>query len=240
MHPSPAAARLKDPENRWLWRMNPRRLESEEVRDGMLAASGELDLAMGGPSVDWNAPRRAVYTKVLRNSKDPLLEAFDAPENFSSVPGRNATTTATQSLLMINGRWPLERAQAFARRLKGSDPEKVEQAFRLACGRPPLPAERERSLAFLSRSGPAAGGAAAELPLVQSMPDRGGQAARMRNGHVEDRLKLSDMRSFPEADFTIEAIVILDSVFEDAQVRVIASQWDGNPQHRGWSLGVTS
>ncbi len=242
VHPSPAAARLKDPDNRWLWRMNPRRLDCEEVRDGMLAASGELDVAMGGLSVDWTAPRRSVYTKVLRNSKDPLLEAFDAPENFSSVPGRNATTTATQSLLMINGRWPLERAQAFARRLNGSDAEKVDQAFRLACGRAPLPAERERSLAFLSKSAPAAAvaGGAAELPLVQSMPDRGGQAARLRNGHVEDRLRLSDMRSFPEADFTIEAIVILDSLFEDAQVRVIASQWDGNLEHRGWSLGITS
>ena len=239
VHPSPAAARLKDPENRWLWRMNPRRLDSEEVRDGMLAASGELDPAMGGPSVDWNAPRRAVYTKVLRNTKDPLLEAFDAPENFSSVPGRNATTTATQSLLMINGRWPLERAQAFAGRLKGSNEEIVERAWRTACGRGPTDLERERSLVFLSRHAPGAGGAAADLPLVQSMPDRGGQAARVRNGHVEDRLRLSDMRSFPEADFTVEAIVVLDSVFEDAQVRVIASQWDGNVQHRGWSLGVT-
>jgi hypothetical protein len=47
------------------------------------------------------------------------------------------------------------------------------------------------------------------------------------------------MRSFPETDFTIEAIVILDSLFEDAQVRVIASQWDGNPEHPGWSFGVT-
>ncbi len=243
VHPDPAAARLKDPENRWLWRMNPRRLESEQVRDAMLAASGELDLAMGGPSVDWNAPRRSVYTKVLRNTKDTLLEAFDAPESFSSVPGRNSTTTATQSLLMINGRWPLERAQGLAKRLRGmrtsSDAELVEQAWKIVFGRAPSAPERERSLSFLSRSAPV-GRSAGDLPLLQAMPDRGGQAARFRSASVEDRLRLSDPRSFPDADFTIEAVVILDSLFDDAQVRVIASHWNGNPKHPGWSLGITS
>ncbi len=243
VHPDAAAGRMKDPENRWLWRMNPRRLESEEVRDAMLAASGELDFEMGGPSVDWNQPRRTVYTKVLRNTKDPLLEAFDAPESFSSVPDRNATTTATQALLMINGRWPLERAQGLAKRLRAlktaTDAELVDEAWRIATGRRPSAAERERALAFLAKTAPGSGGAA-DLPLVQAMPDRGGQAARIRSANLEDRLHLSPMRSFPEGDFTIEAVVVLDSLYEDAAVRVIASQWNGNPAHPGWSLGITS
>jgi hypothetical protein len=72
------------------------------------------------------------------------------------------------------------------------------------------------------------------------MPDRGSQAARIRSANLEDRLRLSPMRSFPEADFTIEAVVILDSLYEDAAVRVIASQWNGNPAQPGWSLGITS
>ena len=51
LRPAPEAARLKDPENRLLWRMNTRRLDAEQIRDAMLAVSGELDPAMGGPAV---------------------------------------------------------------------------------------------------------------------------------------------------------------------------------------------
>jgi hypothetical protein len=241
VHPAPEAGRLKDPDNRLLWKLTPRRLAAEQVRDAMLSVAGELDLAMGGPSIDPNLPRRTVYTKVLRNTRDPLLEAFDSPESFSSVPARNATTTATQALLMVNGRWPLERAQAFAKRLRGlakSDEDLVRAAYRLAYGRPPTDAELARSVAFLGKGGPS--GAPADLPLVQAMPDRGGQAARMRSASPEDRLRLADDPALPSGDFTVEAIVILDSLHEDAQVRVIASQWGGKETLPGWSFGVTS
>jgi hypothetical protein len=235
-HPDSAAARLKDPENRLLWKMPVRRLESEEIRDAMLATSGELDLAAGGPAVDVNLPRRSVYTKAQRNLRDPLLDAFDLPDSFASVPSRNTTTTAVQALLMINGRWPLERAAGFAKRLRASaDP--VGDAYRTAYGRPPTPAEREAAKAFLAKSAPAAA-APADLPLVQTMPDRGGIAARIRSGVPGDRLRLP--AALTGASFTVEAVVLLDSIFEDASVRVIASKWDGNPQHPGWSLGVTS
>jgi Concanavalin A-like lectin/glucanases superfamily len=46
--------------------------------------------------------------------------------------------------------------------------------------------------------------------------------------------------ALPSTDFTIEAVVILDSLYEDAAVRVIASQWTGKPEQPGWSFGVTS
>lgn len=240
-HPAPEAGRLKDPENRLLWKSSPRRLEAEAVRDSMLLASGEFDSHMGGPAVDPNLPRRSIYTKVHRNTHDPLLEAFDAPETFSSVPSRNATTTATQALLMINGRWPLERAQAFARRLRASgaatNADLVREAYRIAFGRAPSPEELRRGVGFLEKSAPAA---AADLPLAQAMPDRGGQAARFRSEHVEDRLCMEADPALPSADFTVEAVVILDSLYEDASVRVIASQWSGKPDQPGWSFGVTS
>jgi hypothetical protein len=242
LHPDPAAGRLKDPENRLLWKTTPRRLQAEAVRDAMLVTSGEFDSHMGGPSVDPNLPRRTIYTKVHRNTRDPLLDAFDAPESFSSTPGRNSTTTATQALLMINGRWPLERAQAFARRLRatgGSTPaELVRDAYRIALGRSPTGDELARGVAFLDKSAPA--GKAADLPLVQAMPDRGGQAARFRSEHMEDRLCMDADPVLPTGDFTIEAVVILDSLYEDASVRVIASQWSGKSDQPGWSFGVTS
>jgi hypothetical protein len=241
-HPSPEAGRLKDPENRLLWKALPRRLEAEAVRDAMLFVSGEFDSHMGGPAVDPNLPRRSVYTKVHRNTHDPLLEAFDAPETFSSMPSRNSTTTATQALLMINGRWPIERAQAFARRLRASgaktNEDLVREAFLIAYGRAPSAAELVRGIAFLDKSAPAS--KAADLPLAQAMPDRGGQAARFRSEHVEDRLCMDSTEALPSGDFTVEAVVVLDSLYEDAAVRVIASQWAGKPEAPGWSFGVTS
>ncbi|HVR84982.1 MAG TPA: DUF1553 domain-containing protein, partial [Planctomycetota bacterium] len=242
LHPAPEAGHQGDPENRLLWKSLPRRLEAEAVRDSMLFASGEFDSQMGGPAVDPNLPRRSIYTKVHRNIHDPLLEAFDAPETFSSAPSRNATTTATQALLMINGRWPLERAQAFARRLRASgamtNADLVRGAYRIAFCRAPSADELTRGVAFLDKSAPAVN--AADLPLAQAMPDRGGQAARFRSDHVEDRLCMEADPALPSSDFTIEAVVILDSLYDDAAVRVIASQWSGNPEQPGWSLGVTS
>jgi len=241
-HPAPEAGRLKDPENRLLWKNTPRRLEAEAVRDAMLFASGEFDSHMGGPAVDPTLPRRSIYTKIHRNTHDPLLEAFDAPETFSSAPSRNSTTTATQALLMINGRWPLERAQAFARRLRASgaktNEELVREAYPITFGRAPSAAELARGIAFLENSAPA--GKAADLPLAQSMPDRGGQAARFRSEHMEDRLCMESDPALPSTDFTVEAVVILDSLYDDAAVRVIASQWTGKPDQPGWSFGVTS
>ena len=34
--------------------------------------------------------------------------------------------------------------------------------------------------------------------------------------------------------------MLLKSLYPDASVRTIVSQWDGDTQHPGWSLGVTS
>lgn len=154
VRPMPETARMKDPDDRWLWRFNTRRLDAEQIRDAMLAVSGELQADAGGPSVDATAPRRSIYTKVLRNHPDPVLEAFDSPDSFGSVCTRNCTTTATQSLLMINGDWPLKRAAAFAKRVRhdaaSDDPGAlIQTAFRLAYGRVPSAEELQSGGEFL-------------------------------------------------------------------------------------------
>jgi hypothetical protein len=153
--PAPAVARRKDPENRLLWRMNTRRLEIEPIRDAMLSASGELDITMGGPGVAAAEPRRTVYAKVMRNTHDPLCDAFDAPDGSNTTPTRNVTITPTQSLILINGAWTLDRARALARRLErqaGSDTAgRVTLAYRLAFGREPTQAELSDAEAFLTR-----------------------------------------------------------------------------------------
>jgi hypothetical protein len=152
--PAPAIALKKDPENRLVWRGSTRRLDAEQIRDAILAATGELDLHMGGPGVPASTPRRSIYAKVMRNTHDPLLDVFDAPEGFTSTAQRNVTTTPTQALLLFNGKQLQQRARAFAQRLArqcpGSPEEQIAAAYRLAYGRPPEPAERAKALEFLS------------------------------------------------------------------------------------------
>jgi len=153
--PDETAVREIDPQNRWLWHVPIRRLEAESIRDAVLAVSGELDPTAGGPSVETSAPRRSIYTKFKRNTKDPLLDVFDVADGYGSVSARNVTTTPTQSLLMINGDWALERASAFADRLFEEDPnrtevERIDRAFRLAFGRPAEPVENDGARAFLA------------------------------------------------------------------------------------------
>ncbi|MFM9068476.1 MAG: DUF1553 domain-containing protein, partial [Planctomycetota bacterium] len=110
-------AKLRDPDNRLWWRMNVRRLDAEQIRDALLQATGELDLAMGGPSAEWSRPRRSVFTRVIRNQRDPLLDVFDSPDHILSTAERNVTTTPNQALLMMNGKYLLDRAQVLAQQV---------------------------------------------------------------------------------------------------------------------------
>jgi len=246
-HPAGDAARQKDPENRWLWHMPVRRLDAEQIRDAMLAASGELELSLGGPSVTASQPRRSVYTRSLRNTRDPLLSVFDMADPFTSIDRRDVTTTPTQSLMMINGAWPLQRAEALAgrvRKLAGSeDRALVDHAYRLAYGRGPEPSEAEAILRFLHQRATGVGAEAPSLPAslaVESMPGRPSQAAVLSPGSPQSRLVAPDSPALPSGDFTVEAVILLRSLYDDASVRTIVSQWDDHHQHPGWALGVTS
>ena len=183
---APEVARLRDPDNRLLWRMNTRRLDIEPIRDAMLAVSGELDPVIGGPALDASKPRRTIYTKVIRNTRDPLIDAFDSPDGSLSTPSRNATTTPTQALLMINGPWTLARAGALADRIRleaDDDEGRIALAYQLTFGRPPEPTERDEAVEFLrSRGGlaeepTAIAGAEAASPPADDKSDEDGSSA---------------------------------------------------------------
>ena len=166
---APDAARTTDPDNRLLWRMNVRRLQAEQIRDAMLSTTGELDSAASGPSVDPAQPRRTIYTKVIRNTRDPLLDVFDAPDNFFSTAERNVTTTPNQALLLMNGPWLLVRAQALAARLQreaaADDGQLVTRAYQLAFDRSPTPDELATATSFLARQTSSADRTAALVDL---------------------------------------------------------------------------
>ncbi|MGL4463133.1 MAG: DUF1553 domain-containing protein, partial [Planctomycetia bacterium] len=158
LRPADAVARRVDPDNRFLWRGTVRRLDAEEVRDAMLAVAGEMNGAIGGPSQEWSAPRRSIYLKLLRNKKDDLLDVFDAPDGFASCALRNRTVTSTQALLLINGEWPLGRAERFAKLLERTAPKHVDAqiatAYSAALGRAPDASEQDDARRFLAAGAP--------------------------------------------------------------------------------------
>ncbi len=160
----PDAAR-KDAGNRLLWRMPLRRLEAEALRDAVLATSGSLDRAMGGPGfqlfryrivnvgiyepLDDPGPetyRRGVYRQFARAIRDDLLGSFDCPESAQRSPRRASTTTALQALSLLNGPFMLRQAGLLASRIEkeaGEDPAaQIRRAFQLAFGRDPSASER--------------------------------------------------------------------------------------------------
>jgi mono/diheme cytochrome c family protein len=144
-----------DPENRLLSRMSVRRLDAEQVRDAMLTVSGELKLDTGGPAVPAGTPRRSIYTRVHRNSPDPLLASFDAADGLNSCARRNITVTSTQALLLMNGPGTLARAGAFASRVMPAGGKNaaagVNEAYRSAFGRSPTTEELTEALEFLKQ-----------------------------------------------------------------------------------------
>ncbi|MCE9607479.1 MAG: DUF1549 domain-containing protein [Planctomycetia bacterium] len=252
-HPSPlptgegADPLVVDPENRLLWRMSTRRLDAEQVRDALLAATGKLDLTAGGPAVDFSKPRRSIYSRVLRNTRDPLLDVFDAPEGFQSAANRNVTTTPTQALLMINSGYMLEQAEALARRVEEEHASsdaigKVEAAFRLAFGRLPSDDERRAAAGFLVEQAKRIRPDDVPPPVVKldKIPFRDGSAVVLEPQGPMRRADVPESSKLPVGDFTVEAFVVLRSTYDDASVRTIAAHWNGDKQSPGWSFGVTS
>jgi Protein of unknown function (DUF1553)/Protein of unknown function (DUF1549)/Planctomycete cytochrome C len=226
----PAVAAKTDPENKYLWRFNPRRLDAEQVRDAMLVASGELDLTAGGPSADANTPRRSIYTMKKRNSQNELLRSFDAPAGFASACERQSTTTPTQALLLVNGDWPLARAHKLGNRVTS-----IEQAWQYALGRPPTAQEAQAAASFLQKR------TASQEATPPPTPAELANASQFKDNSAHERLvaRTSDEEG---DEFTVEAIAKLDSIDPNASVRTIASRWNGakdNVEAFGWSLGVT-
>lgn len=112
-----AAYQETDPDNRLLWRMNRRRLEAEAWRDAVLATTGVLDSAMGGPSADLDKPetrRRTLYGTVSRQKAADLFRLFDFPDAKAHSEQRLLTTTPLQHLYLLNSPFLQQQAAALA------------------------------------------------------------------------------------------------------------------------------
>jgi mono/diheme cytochrome c family protein len=241
-------ARQLDPENKLLWAFPIRRLEAEQIRDAILAVTGELKLEpAGGPSTDQLTPRRSIYSKWLRNAPDPLLNVFDLAEPFQSVAQRNVTTTPPQALLLLNSQMMLRHARSFAKRLEeehpSSDEDMVNAAYRLAFSREPKTAERTAALQFLNSQKERLGGkhvaASTKGFAAEKMPYRDGVAAVISPDMGGEALSVPDSPSFPAGDFTIEANILARTVDTTAAVRTIVAKWSGDSKKPGWGFAIT-
>jgi Protein of unknown function (DUF1553)/Protein of unknown function (DUF1549) len=144
-----------DPENLWLWRREPQRLEAELIRDNMLAASGTLDRTQFGPgTLDEGHTRRSIYFMIKRSKLVPMMQLFDQPEPLVSVGGRPSTTIAPQALAILNSPHIRGYAQNFAQRLmpayEQSPAEAVKQGYLTAIGRLPDELETSSTIEFLA------------------------------------------------------------------------------------------
>jgi hypothetical protein len=174
----PQAAEI-DPENRLLARRRPQRIESEILRDTILAVSETLNLEQFGPAFkppiapeamqarntkdlypkgakDTPATRRrTVYMFHKRVVQHPFMQAFDGPDASVSCGRRGTTTVAPQALELLNDNFIRDRATDFAKHLlekkEASSESCIDNAFRLALSRAPTDAERQSSIAFIDR-----------------------------------------------------------------------------------------
>jgi hypothetical protein len=151
-------ATSSDEANRFLWRMNPRRLEWEAMRDSILHVSGSLSHRdKGGLPVDLLALKernfRSVFGFLDRERIPGVLRTFDFPTPQVSCEARVRTVVPQQGLFLMNSKFVVESSKRMAALLPEGSPEaRVRALFRRALSREPTPIELSKSKSFVLRS----------------------------------------------------------------------------------------
>ncbi len=169
-----AANHAVDPDNKYRWRMNQRRLDAEVIRDAMLAAGGALNFhpISGSPvarlsegrqglislyrdGVDGEARTyRSIYLPIVRDLIPESLSVFDFPDASLVSGNRDTTNVPSQSLYLMNNPQVQSAADAFAMRISrfpGTSAEKLIHAYQIAFGREPTPEEKTAISMFWTR-----------------------------------------------------------------------------------------
>ena len=167
-----------DSGNRFLWRMNRRRVEAEVIRDSVLAISGQLDTKMYGPGFqdfvierpehsphyqyhkhdpeDIRSHRRSIYRFLVRSQQQPFMTTLDCADPSRQVARRDETISPLQALAMLNNRFVTSMSSHFAARLSRDRTDltaQIELAYRLAFCRRPQAAELELLVPYAGRHG---------------------------------------------------------------------------------------
>ena len=165
-----------DADNRLLWRMSPRRLDAEVLRDSVLQVAGELNTEMVGPGyrdfetyvrnsqfyditdpVGAEFQRRTVYRTWIRSGRSPLLDVFDCPDPSTKTPVRAVTVTPLQALSLMNNSFILRMSERMADRLRSEAANdvgrQIDRAVKLCYGREATEGERRLFGNFIETHG---------------------------------------------------------------------------------------
>ena len=144
-HPTPERLAKHDPNGDSYAVFRPRRLAAEELRDAVLAVTGELTQKPGGiparPDMNLEAAlqprmimgtfapsyvpdtkpeqrnRRSVYALKLRGQRDPFMTTFNQPGPDKSCELRDSSNVTPQVFTLFNSEESADRALAFAARV---------------------------------------------------------------------------------------------------------------------------
>ena len=165
----------RDPDNILLWRMSPRVLDAEVLRDSMLTLSDRLEAAPPvkqfldrfHPQRDYELStfkpfltssaiedtHRSIYLPVVRGTLPEIFTLFNFAAPERPVAQRDESILPAQSLFLMNNPWVIHQARETAGRVlarAGDDADRLRQLHLLAFARPPTTLEMQRSLSFLS------------------------------------------------------------------------------------------
>ncbi len=152
-----AEAAAIDEGNFLLWRMNPRRMDAESLRDSLLNSAGILKLEMYGPSQDLDSSenvRRAVYGKINRGKTSDLLKLYDFPNPFQHSPARGMTITPLQELFVLNSPFIKNLSTTLAKSVEAEvdNTARVKILYRKILSREPSAADNKFALNYLSNA----------------------------------------------------------------------------------------
>jgi hypothetical protein len=165
-----------DASNRLLWRMSPRRIEAEALRDAILQTAGELNPQRGGPgyedyytftnnttfyeSRDYSGAtfnRRSLYRNWIRSGRNPFLDVFDCPDPSTKTPRRALTTTPLQALALMNDSFVFRMSDSVAGAVKRQAGEntarQAEAVYERVLDRKPSAEEAEDAVNFIRKHG---------------------------------------------------------------------------------------
>jgi len=167
----------KDPDNVFVWRMSPRRIEAEIFRDAVMNTAGTLKRAPPTPEEnflmqfnpyredeyrtfkplftpgDIDRPHRSVYLPVIRGVLPEVFQLFDFAAPERSVAQRDESTVPAQALYLMNSPWVIQQARQTALRLlteEKNDRLRIVRLYQLAFSREPQADELIRVEAFLN------------------------------------------------------------------------------------------
>ncbi len=158
MASTPDASNLGiDRDNKYLWRMAPRRLEAEAIRDGIFHVAGRLDRTLGGPDIDYplglTVPRRTIYFRHAAEKEMVWMQVFDGP-SVTECYERKPSIVPQQALALINSEMTLQSARVLAGKLSAMTRDPVAfttAAFEHVLSRAPTSAELAECTSFLAQ-----------------------------------------------------------------------------------------